>query len=74
MTRRVLYFTLELACNIGFLLLGIAMLVLQGGRSLLSNGQRRAIRFASTVDGSSRKEKEKLVILGSGWGGYNLAS
>jgi hypothetical protein len=39
---------------------------------LLTNEKRFARRFASTVT-EGQKQKQKLVVLGSGWGGYNVA-
>lgn len=68
--QRLGHFCLELTIHLGLILLGIAMIVLQAGRSVLSSTSRLVrVRFASTAAG----KKEKLVILGSGWGGYNLA-
>lgn len=70
----IVYLVIEVAFNFGLFLLVLGMLVLQGGRSVLSNGSRLIrVRFASTVASGNGKEKEKLVILGSGWGGYNVA-
>lgn len=68
----VIYGIIELGSNLGFLALGIVMVLLEGGRAVLTNGSRLVrVRFASTAVGG--KEKERLVILGSGWGGYNVA-
>lgn len=45
------------------------MLALRSRIGSARSKQLFQIRFASSSSG----EKEKLVILGSGWGGYNLA-
>lgn len=68
----VIFGVIELGSNLGFLALGIVMVLLEGGQSILTTGSRFVrVRFASTaVNG---KGKERLVILGSGWGGYNVA-
>lgn len=67
----VLYGVIELGSNLAFFALGIVMVLLEGGRAVLTNGSRSIrVRFASTEVG---KQKERLVILGSGWGGYNVA-
>lgn len=69
----VVYGVIELGSNLGFLALGIVMVLLESGRVVLTNGTRYVrVRFASTAVGNG-KGKERLVILGSGWGGYNVA-
>jgi hypothetical protein len=57
--------------DLGLILLGLVMVLLQATQALASSSRSvlRA-RFAST---STSLQREKLVILGSGWGGYQLA-
>lgn len=72
-TEDVIYGVIELGSNLSFLALGIVMVLLEGGRAVLTNGSRLVrVRFSSTAVGGG-KGKERLVILGSGWGGYNVA-
>lgn len=69
--QHIIYFCLELTVNLGLILLGLVMVLLQATQVLASSSRSvlRA-RFAST---STSSQREKLVILGSGWGGYQLA-
>ena len=69
--QHIICFCLELTVNLGLIVLGIFMVLLQATQVLASSSRSvlRA-RFAST---STSSQREKLVILGSGWGGYQLA-
>jgi hypothetical protein len=68
--QHILSFCLELTVNLGLIQLGLVMVLLEASKILASSSRSvlRA-RFASTSSG----QREKLVILGSGWGGYQLA-